>query len=62
MAGTSGNGETLDGRREQPCGDATVVHLPEIGIHGNTHFAFSDLNNVEIADELSKFLKKKGLD
>ena len=43
-------------------GDATVVHLPEIGIHGNTHFPFSDLNNVEIADELSKFLKKKGLD
>ncbi|HML87639.1 MAG TPA: hypothetical protein PKA28_04250 [Methylomusa anaerophila] len=43
-------------------GDATVVHLPEIGIHGNTHFPFSDLNNVEIADELSKFLKEKGLD
>ena len=43
-------------------GDATVVHLPEIGIYGNTHFAFSDLNNLEVADELSKWLKKKGLD
>jgi len=43
-------------------GDATVVHLPEIGVHGNTHFAFSDTNNVEIADILSTFLKKKGLD
>ena len=30
-------------------GDATLVHLPEIGIRGNTHFPFSDLNNLEIA-------------
>jgi hypothetical protein len=43
-------------------GDATVVHLPEIGIMGNTHFPFSDLNNVEIADQVSKFLSDKGLD
>jgi hypothetical protein len=43
-------------------GDVTLVHLPETGIHGNTHFPFSDLNNVEIADLLSKFLKEKGLD
>jgi hypothetical protein len=39
-----------------------VVHLPEIGIKGNTHFAFSDLNNIEIADQVSKFLAEKGLD
>ncbi|HPF52222.1 MAG TPA: alpha/beta fold hydrolase [Draconibacterium sp.] len=43
-------------------GDVTVVHLPEIGIKGNTHFPFSDLNNVEIADLLSDWLKEKGLD
>jgi len=43
-------------------GDVTVVHLPEIGIHGNTHFPFSDLNNQQIADLMSKFLKEKGLD
>lgn len=43
-------------------GDVRVVHLPEIGIKGNTHFPFSDLNNVEIADLLSKWLKEKGLD
>jgi hypothetical protein len=43
-------------------GDVTVVHLPEIGIRGNTHFPFSDLNNVEIADLMSKWLKEKGLD
>jgi hypothetical protein len=42
-------------------GDVTVVHLPEIGIHGNTHFPFSDLNNLELADLMYKFLEKKGL-
>ncbi|HKS94907.1 MAG TPA: alpha/beta fold hydrolase, partial [Terriglobia bacterium] len=42
-------------------GDVAVVHLPEIGVHGNTHFPFSDTNNVEIADLLSAFLKKKRL-
>jgi hypothetical protein len=36
--------------------------LPEIGIHGNTHFPFSDLNNLEVADVLAKFLEKKGMD
>lgn len=43
-------------------GDAQVVHLPEIGIKGNTHFPFADLNNLEVADVLSAWLKKKGLD
>jgi len=43
-------------------GDVTLIHLPEIGIKGNTHFPFSDLNNLEIADLLSQFLKQKGLD
>ena len=43
-------------------GDATLVHLPEIGIRGNTHFPFSDLNNVRIADLVSKFLAEKKLD
>ncbi|GAA1176221.1 hypothetical protein F4556_006389 [Kitasatospora gansuensis] len=42
-------------------GDAELVYLPEIGITGNTHFAFSDLNNVQIADQVSAFLAKKGL-
>lgn len=43
-------------------GNVTLVHLPEIGVRGNTHFPMSDLNNVEIADLMSKFLKDKGLD
>jgi hypothetical protein len=43
-------------------GDVTVVHLPELGIRGNTHFPFSDLNSREIADLLSEFLSTKRLD
>jgi pimeloyl-ACP methyl ester carboxylesterase len=42
-------------------GDATVVHLPDIGIKGNTHFPFSDLNNVELADLMAGWLESKQL-
>lgn len=43
-------------------GDVTVVHLPEAGLKGNTHFPFSDLNNIAVADLMSAWLKEKGLD
>lgn len=43
-------------------GDVTLVHLPEIGIRGNTHFPMADLNNLQIADHLSQYLWKKRLD
>ncbi len=43
-------------------GDVTLVHLPEIGIKGKTHFPMSDLNNVEVANHLSAYLKQKHLD
>jgi hypothetical protein len=43
-------------------GDAAVVHLPEIGIKGNTHFPFSDMNNQEIAVVLGEWLHEKKLD
>ncbi len=43
-------------------GDATLIHLPDIGIKGGTHFLMSDLNNVEIADQIAKFLTEKKLD
>ena len=42
--------------------DVTLVHLPEVGIRGNTHFMMSDLNNVQIADHLSQFLAEKKMD
>lgn len=43
-------------------GDASIVHLPEVGLHGNTHFSFADRNNVQVADLLSQWLHQKGLD
>ncbi len=43
-------------------GDAQLVHLPTIGIRGNTHFLMSDLNSLQIADLLSQFLASKKLD
>lgn len=43
-------------------GDVTLVRLPEAGFKGNTHFPMSDLNNIEVADHLSQWLKSKRLD
>lgn len=43
-------------------GNVTVVRLPDIGIKGNTHFIFSDANNVEVADYIDSWLKKNKLD
>ena len=43
-------------------GDVTVIHLPEAGLYGNTHFPMSDLNNVEVAELMAKWLHEKGLD
>ncbi|MDB5922336.1 MAG: Alpha/beta hydrolase family protein [Betaproteobacteria bacterium] len=43
-------------------GNVTVLHLPDAGLYGNSHFMFSDLNNVAVADQLSLFLSTKGLD
>lgn len=43
-------------------GDATLVHLPEVGIRGNTHFPFSDLNNLQVADRMQEFLSNRRLD
>lgn len=43
-------------------GDAKVVHLPEMGVNGNTHFLMSDLNNEQVANLMADWLKEKGLD
>jgi pimeloyl-ACP methyl ester carboxylesterase len=43
-------------------GNAVVLHLPEVGLRGNSHFMFSDLNNVAVADQLSRFLNEQGVD
>ncbi|HEY0800730.1 MAG TPA: hypothetical protein VGD54_07795 [Steroidobacteraceae bacterium] len=43
-------------------GRAEILHLPSVGLKGNMHIPFADLNNVEVADLLSLFLKKNHLD
>jgi len=43
-------------------GDATLVHLPEQGIEGGTHFLMSDLNNDVIVAHIEEWLESKGLD
>ena len=43
-------------------GEATLLHLPQVGVTGNTHFPMSDLNSVEVEDLLSQFLRQRGLD
>ena len=43
-------------------GNAKVIVLPDIGIHGNSHVMMLEENNVQIADIVSKWLKKNRLD
>ncbi|ATD65267.1 alpha/beta fold hydrolase [Neisseria weixii] len=43
-------------------GDATLVHLPQIGIKGNSHFLMGEKNNTQLADLMADWLKQKGLD
>lgn len=43
-------------------GNARFLMLRDEGLVGNTHIPFADLNNVEVADLLSKFLNENGLD
>ena len=43
-------------------GDAEILHLPDARLYGNSHFMFSDRNNIAVADQLALFLRKQGLD
>ena len=36
--------------------------FPDIGIHGNCHFSFADVNNLQIADIFSQWLAEHHLD
>ena len=42
-------------------GDATVVDLPKIGMTGNSHFMFQELNNAQIAAHVEQWLRAHGL-
>lgn len=41
-------------------GDATIVHLPDIGIKGNSHFLIAEKNNQQLADLMNQWLLTKG--
>lgn len=43
-------------------GDATLVHLPDIGIKGNSHFLMQEKNNKEILKLALDWLHEKGVD
>lgn len=43
-------------------GKVRVLHLPEIGIRGNTHFISMDKNNKEVAKLIFNFLKENGFE
>jgi hypothetical protein len=42
-------------------GNAEILLLRDAGLVGNTHIPFADMNNVAVADLLSKFLEAEGL-
>lgn len=42
-------------------GDVEIVYLPDVGVKGSTHFMMSDLNNIELANVMEKWLQSKGL-
>jgi hypothetical protein len=43
-------------------GHAEILHLPSVGLKGNTHIAFADMNNDKVAEQLDLFLARNGLD
>jgi hypothetical protein len=55
-------GELMVNAINQNGGNASILHLPDLGILGNTHFSFADVNNLQIAGILSQWLSEHGLD
>jgi hypothetical protein len=43
-------------------GKVTIVHLPDVGIQGNTHYPMSDRNITQVAAVVSQWLKEEELD
>jgi pimeloyl-ACP methyl ester carboxylesterase len=42
-------------------GDCTIQHLRDAGLVGNTHFAYSDLNNQDVLAQLLKYFDSRDL-
>ena len=44
-------------------GNITIVHLPDVGLQGNTHYPMADRNIMKVNTEVVQpWLKKQGLD
>ena len=43
-------------------GHVALLELTQLGITGNTHFAFTDINNAQVAALISEYLHEQGLD
>jgi hypothetical protein len=43
-------------------GNAVVIHLPDVGVFGNTHYPMSDTNITQVSAVVSLWLKNQGLD
>ncbi|HAI60476.1 MAG TPA: hypothetical protein DCM19_01255 [Parasutterella excrementihominis] len=55
------NAKTFVNEINKNGGDATLIELPKVGLHGNTHAAFADLNNKEVLKVMTDWLAEKGL-
>jgi hypothetical protein len=42
-------------------GHAELLYLPSVGLKGNTHIPFADMNNHKVAEQLDLFLAKHRL-
>lgn len=42
-------------------GNAEIVHLPQKGLHGNSHMFMMDKNNLEVADIIINWVKKNNI-
>lgn len=52
----------MGGDGEQPRRRRDRNPSADVGLHGNTHFPMSDLNNEDVASLLAEWLHEKGLD
>lgn len=43
-------------------GDTKLIHLPYLGINGNTHSLFADLNNEQLANIQEQWMNEKHID
>lgn len=50
--------QTLVARLRAAGGDATFIHLPRLGIYGNSHMLMQDKNNLEVADVILHWIDK----